>query len=227
MRFKSTFSTEASGSLGGLQSRPDPRGSTLRAPPKSTTTRTTRRNAAADELRQIIDIWRRVLTPAQRQEWEQFAARVPVAGRLGQTVRLDGLRWFIRQNTPRGQRTQWPLRNAPKDPVLGQATILSVIDGGRGTVEYDWSTTDPWTGQPAAELTIIATAPTNPTRTTPPGRRQQVTGLRGNTFQAFTPPAAFSPPFGFPPGSRVFIGFKISPENQGASRRVYYPVDRP
>ncbi len=92
---------QRSGAQGGIVWSHNAAGPYVRARSIPTNPNTDRQVAVRNAVRSISIAWDTVLSQAQRDAWDTYAANVAWQNRLGQTITLTGLNHFIRSNTPR------------------------------------------------------------------------------------------------------------------------------
>lgn len=92
---------QRSGAQGGMVWSHNAAGPYVRARSIPTNPNTDRQINVRNAVRAIAIAWDTVLTPAQRDAWDTYAANVSWQNRLGQTITLTGLNHFIRSNTQR------------------------------------------------------------------------------------------------------------------------------
>lgn len=92
---------QRSGKQGGIVFSHNKGGPYIRNRAIPTNPNTARQVAVRNAMRSITIAWTTILTQAQRDAWDVYAANVSWLNRLGQTIKLTGLSHFVRSNTPR------------------------------------------------------------------------------------------------------------------------------
>jgi hypothetical protein len=92
---------QRSGKQGGMVWSHNAAGPYVRNRTIPTNPNTARQVANRNAMRSISIAWTTVLSQAQRDAWDTYAANVSWLNRLGQTITLSGLSHFIRCNVPR------------------------------------------------------------------------------------------------------------------------------
>jgi hypothetical protein len=95
MLFKSNTITQASGSVGGTVYSRTKSGMVMKARSVPTNPSSKRQRAQLSGRIQAINWWNKVLTPAERQQWNEYAANVPVVNAIGTTFHRNGQQWFL------------------------------------------------------------------------------------------------------------------------------------
>jgi len=96
MLFKSQVLTQASGSIGGITYSHNKGGMYQRARAIPTNPNSTGQAAVRMYFTQAISLWTNVLTQAQRDAWDNYAANTPVTNKLGDAIQLSGQNMFVR-----------------------------------------------------------------------------------------------------------------------------------
>lgn len=211
MKFKSQVYTQVSGSVGGL-TYSHAKGGTMYSRARSipadpqTAFQVQVRNVFAG----LVNFWTSVLTDAQRNSWESYAANVPVVNQLGDSVLLSGQNWYIGANTPRAQAavklglSLAPVASAPVVYNRGEFTNPTGIayDVTTGfSMAYD--NTDAWANEVGGALLAFQGQPRNPSRLAFKGPWRLIGGVLG----AGTPPTS---PLTVSAATVALNGFAIS-----------------
>lgn len=88
-----------SGSIAGNTFARNRFGSYMRARTKPINPQSSRQTVARARIAFLAEEWSDVLTAAQRQAWETYAAAVGWTNRLGEVVHLTGFNHFVRSNS--------------------------------------------------------------------------------------------------------------------------------
>ena len=100
MQYKSQLLTQASGSVGGLTFSHNAAGLVCRARSIPVNVRSTAQSGVRAPFGALAVLWQS-LTPAQKAAWREYAANVPLTGKMGDPIYVSGLNMFLRGNTPR------------------------------------------------------------------------------------------------------------------------------
>lgn len=103
MKFKSSAFSQTSGSIGGTTFSHNRGGLYTRTRTIPTDPITARQVLMRSSFGTLANVWSSVLTPAQREIWELYAASVTVLNVFGDSINLTGQQMYIRCNTPRLQ----------------------------------------------------------------------------------------------------------------------------
>ena len=98
MQYLSEITTQASGSAGGVTASHNQHARYLRARSYPTDPKTFRQRVMRNAFRSTSTLWSDILTPAQRQAWDNYAANVPLPNALGDRVLLTGRHHFMAVN---------------------------------------------------------------------------------------------------------------------------------
>jgi hypothetical protein len=142
MKVLPTMGSMYSGSLRGITAAHNAGGLYFRGRTVPTNPNTARQQDMRSIVGGLTQSWSSTLTEAQRQAWRDYAANVPVVDRLGETMTLSGINWFIKSRASAFQVTNSTLSatasiggfNAPTTFNTGES-VLSV-----DTFEGDFTT---------------------------------------------------------------------------------------
>lgn len=95
----STLVTQASGKIAGVVFSRNRYGPYVRANAVPVNPNTDRQSVARTRLSALAARWNEVLTQAQRDAWDLYAANVTVTNKLGDQVYITGFNHYIRSNT--------------------------------------------------------------------------------------------------------------------------------
>lgn len=121
--------SSASGSIGGTTFSRNRFGAYTRRRSNPVDPNTNRQQAVKTNFGLLSTQWSLVLTPAEREDWDQYGANVPRVDSLGQTHFLSGVQWFIGLNTIRMQAGLGVQTAAPTTFNRGQMPALVSIYG--------------------------------------------------------------------------------------------------
>lgn len=185
----------ASGSLGQIVYSRNQFGPYTRARTTPTQPNTTKQTQARTDFSNRVDFWRNNMTAEERQEWNTYAANVPIKNSLGQTIHLSGFQMWMRNSllvTGSGLlMVAGPTQIYSLGDTDPNAAIISFIDTAT-TFELafddqmDWVTTD------GAGLRLQIGQPYDTTRNFFAGPWQTVDVILGNSVTPPTSPATVS-----------------------------------
>lgn len=115
--------TQISGSIGGTTWSHNRYGAYKRNRSVPVNPNTDRQVAVRNAVKAITIAWNNVLTQAQRDAWETYAANVVWKNHLGQDVYLNGLTHFVRSNVPRYRCDLARIDDAPTIFTLAAAEL--------------------------------------------------------------------------------------------------------
>jgi hypothetical protein len=162
MKLLPTLGSSMSGSLRGLTASHNKGGLYLRGRTIPTNPNTGRQQDMRSIVGGLSQEWTSSLTEAQRQAWRDYAANVPVTDKLGQSMLLSGINWWIKSRSAAFQ-------------VLGSTlTGATTIGGVDAPTMYN-------TGQSVNDVSTF-----EGDFTTPPGTVTIGGGLTGETTEDAT-----------------------------------------
>lgn len=92
---------QLSGSIAGNVFARNKSGNYVRARTKPVNPQSPRQEAARTALSELVEHWHSVITSQQRGLWENYAAKVGMKNKLGETIHLSGFNHFVRANSVR------------------------------------------------------------------------------------------------------------------------------
>ncbi len=127
MLFSSPIFSQASGSIAGLTFAHSSSGMTVRARSTPTNPDTARQRTVKHALARLSPYWGELLTQAERDAWNLYAANVVMTNVLGDAFHLTGQNHFLRANIPRIQSGISVLEIAPSVYDLGTFTAPTIF----------------------------------------------------------------------------------------------------
>lgn len=149
----------ASGSIGGTTFSHNRFGAYTRKRAIPTDPNTNRQQAVKANFAALSTAWNTVLTPEQREAWNQYGANVPRVDALGQTHYLPGIQWFIGLNTIWMQGGQTMLTGAPTTYNRGELPAFTNIVPSGGSAPVSGGT---YLGVDGTALTVHLEVPVQP-----------------------------------------------------------------
>lgn len=197
MIFKSPVYSQASGSIGGITYSRNRGGMYTRARAIPTNPGTSQQTEVRAALASLTQRWIEVLTPAQRQYWEDYAANVTVPNALGEQIHLTGLQHYIRSGVPRLQVGVALADDGPSVYNLGNFTPIGTVtaDASAQEVSIPFTNTDDWAIEPTARLIAYVSRPVNPTVNFWNGPYRFAEALAGSTPVPPASPFVVTPPY--------------------------------
>lgn len=149
MKFLPLLGTDLSGSLGGITASHNRGGMYFRNRSIPVNPNSPRQIIVRNALSELVTAWNNILTAAQRSDWEDYAANVPVTDVLGQSRFLSGQQWYLKANSPRTGAGEARIDDAPvtfTEATLSIGSIGTIVPGAAdvGTVEINFTNTDEW-----------------------------------------------------------------------------------
>jgi hypothetical protein len=142
-----------------------------------------------DSVKTLTGRWATVLTDVQRAAWNTYAANVSRKNRIGDTINITGVAWYIGNNTPRlqaalpvvddlgGPDFAYDLGN----PTFGATDIDAA--GSNATINWD-ALAQPITNDSTSTFLVYASKPYNPGRARPIAGNRLCATIPGNYSQA-------------------------------------------
>lgn len=99
MKILPMLGSAMSGSFRGITASHNKGGLYLRGRTVPTNPNTARQQTARAAVNGLMQNWSMVLTEPQRQAWRDYAANVPVTDKLGQSMQLSGVNWYVKSQS--------------------------------------------------------------------------------------------------------------------------------
>lgn len=202
-----------SGKIAGLVFMNGPGGSSVRSWQVPTNPNTPAQQAIRSAQTQLSNRWVATLTPAQRADWETYAANVTVPGRFGNPINLSGISMYVRCNTP---RIQWfggaaMLDAAPTIFNLGEMTAPSMELVNTATFNVTFNAADDWVSEDGAAMFVYCSRNQNESKNFFKGPYRQTTDfLLGSSGAPPASPQVLTLPFPAVDGNRTFFFVRVS-----------------
>ncbi len=142
--------------------------------------------AVRDSVKTLVGRWATVLTDEQREAWNTYASNVTRKNRLGDTINITGIAWYVGNNTPRLQAGL-----AVVDSLGGPLFAYDLGNPNFGATDWDAAGTNGtinWAGSPSAiandttsEFLVYASKPYNPGRARPVAGNRLAAVIPGNS----------------------------------------------
>lgn len=204
MKFKGTVIGEASGSVASLTFSHNRGGQYIRQRAIPVNPNSTQQQAVRNAMTTLSSRWLTVLTQAQRDSWNAYAAAVLIPDPLGEPRNIGGLAMYCRNNTPRIQVGLSIINVAPASMVLGDLTpptATAVASTSLASVTF--TNTDAWATAVGGALLMYFSRGQNVTRTANQGGYRYAFRINGAVSPP-TSPQTGSLPFAIVAGQRVF-----------------------
>lgn len=227
MLFQSQIYAKASGSVGGATYSRNRFGSYVRAKSMPVDPSSVHQNAVRNAMRTLSNRWVEVLTDANRNAWESYAANVPWKNKLGETVYLTGLNHFLRSNS---LRIQAGLAVVDSGPIQQTLADLSPVEFTLDTTDQKASIVfendDTWSSETGGALLVFLSPPVNPSINFFKGPFRFAKAILGDTTTAPTSPTVIDLPFHTEAGQKVFGRF-VSLRADGRASTPFRVADVP
>lgn len=201
--------TQISGSIGGTTYSHNRFGAYKRNRSIPVNPNTDRQVAVRNAVRSLTINWQTVLTQAQRDAWEVYAANIDWVNRLGQTVKLTGLNHYVRSNTPLVQHELTRQDTAPVIFNLASAELFLSATGSEATqvLTVAFSLIPDWATEAGAWQFFAMGLPQNGAIKFFGGPWRHMGIVHGGD-PAVTP-ALLNAPFPFAEGQRIWVRSRI------------------
>jgi hypothetical protein len=204
---------QRSGSTGGVVYSHNRAGAYIRARSVPVNPNTTRQSTIRGYLAALSNAWYSILTQSQRNEWDQYAANVPVFGKLGQTFYLTGQQTYVKLNTPRLQSGLPVVTVAPVDyqDAPGFVNFSATASGATQFVTVSWGGWTTWENLDDAGMLVSLGIPQIASRKffNGPWRYNDVV-LGDAAVPASSPAVLGTTPWVIQEGQRLWVKARIS-----------------
>lgn len=211
MLFKSSILAQASGSLSGTTFSHNRFGQYTRNRSIPVNPNTSRQQTIRSILTFASAAWSALLTQAQRDQWDVYAAAVPVINKLGDTVYLTGFNWWVASAVARYQAGLTPVAAGPATLVLPDTdpTLSFTASEATQALTITFDDTLTWCDEDNAGLTIFVGQPLSGTRVFFNGPFRYADKIPGSSLTPPTSTTTIDSPFVFQEGQKLFIQCRI------------------
>lgn len=200
MKYKSAMTTQASGSVDGMTASHNRFGRYMRARTIPVNPQSTQQVAVRGLFTMYSQMWANLLTQAQRDSWNLYAANVSVIDKLGDTVFLTGFNWYLASNIPRAQADGTQLPSVASGPAtfnrgtFTPPTVASVT-ASTDLLSLNFTAADAWVDEDDAAMLVFLSRPQQDTIDFFKGPYRYAGGIFGDNSSAPTSPASIALPF--------------------------------
>ena len=201
---------QRSGKQGGIVWSHNAGGPYVRNRAIPTNPNTARQVQVRNSVRAIAIAWQTILTQAQRDAWETYAANVSWTNRLGQTITLTGLNHYIRSNTPRLVSKIPRVDAAPVifDIAAADLELSATASEATQDLTIDGDAAGPWIGEADAWQFYYMGLPQNSSRKYFSGPYRLLTAVPGAGPPPF--PIVIAASFPFAADQRIWLRSRVA-----------------
>lgn len=152
---------DARGSIGGQTASRNRFGNYLRARTTPVNPGTGRQSLIRSCVQDLSQRWSGVLTQAQRNLWEVYAANITRVNKLGAQIKLTGFNHFIRSNTVRLQSAHNTVHDGPIDLTLppGDPVFACAVDEANQQISVAYNPALDWNDQDFGRMYVFMSLP--------------------------------------------------------------------
>ncbi len=164
MLYKPFLGAEMSGSMGGITASHNAGGQYFRSRVVPTDPASPGQVTIRNAVGQLASRWAAVLTEAQRDAWNVYAANTPMLNRIGESRTISGIAQFIRSNTPRIQAAKPIVDDGPMTymlPTITSSATAVLPDSATGQFDMFFENTDGWATEAGGFLFVYVGRPQN------------------------------------------------------------------
>jgi len=201
----------ASGAAGAMVASHNKGGQYVRARTTPTNPRSAFQTDVRNSLTNLASAWSSSLTQNQREAWDIYATNVSRFNRLGDSIHISGIAWFVACNTPRLQAGLSRVNDAPVNFDQGDigTTPNALFAAGGSSATITLNPADNWNGTNGSNnnMLLYASRPQNEGINffNGPYRLAAVISNRTTSSVIVTLPFAAGPA-----DSSIFFAFRIS-----------------
>lgn len=157
--------TQVSGSIGGTTWSHNRYGAYKRNRSVPVNPNTARQVAVRNSVRGLMIRWNNILTQAERDAWDVYAANVAWLNKLGQSVNLTGGSHYIRSNVPRIQAAG-VTKIVDAAPIIfnlatAEQSLASTASEATQQASVAFDNTQPWANEDDAYQFVFGGLPAN------------------------------------------------------------------
>lgn len=202
-----TIASSMSGKLGGIVASHNRGGQYFRTRTVPVNPSSAAQQVVRGILGSLASRWSSTLTATEREEWANYANAVTVVNRIGETIQLSGVNWYVAGNSLLSLAGGTVVDQGPS--VLSLADLseptFAALSAGSGDFTVAFDDSDPWANETGSYLLIFASRPTPAGRSRPIGGYRYAGQVDGDDSTAPTSPATITAPFPIDEGQRVFF----------------------
>lgn len=202
---------QRSGSSGGTVFSRNRSGAYIRARSVPVNPNTGRQVSARNLTRNLSIAWQTELTQYQRDLWDVVADLIDWQNKLGESIKLTGLNWFVRTNAARMQGGLARVDDASGVLALAQAESELGVTASEATqmLEVSFDDTKTWAQEDDAAQLVHMGIPQSPARKFFGGPWRYAGVMLGNLVVPLTSPQTIVAPFPFQEAQRVWVKTRI------------------
>lgn len=205
MLIKSALITQASGSLGGMTAAHNRAGMYLRARTIPVDPGSTSQQLIRAQMQAASVGWFEDLTDLQRVAWDNYAANVPLIGRLGDPIYITGANMYIRSRVAMAYYAVPYVDDGPANFTLATFTPITVaISEAAQLVSVSFTNTDEWANEDDAAMMVAQSRMVNSTVNYFKGPFIQRGKIDGDSVTPPTSPTTFPTAYPAVEGQRFF-----------------------
>ena len=212
-----------SGSVGGNTFSHNRGGPYVRLRGNPTQPNTPAQSALKGFFGSLATAWRVTLTPANRADWDLYAAATPLIDKIGQAFFPTGLNMFIRGNTGLLQNGNTQINAGPVAPGLPTFTAPAVVTIADSTdvASISFTEGDAWVGVDTTHLLIYASRGQGSSINFFKGPYQLAGSIDGAVIP-LTSPQNVTIPFNVSDGQKVFFRASLIDEAARKGADVFF-----
>jgi len=212
MKYEPLLTAAASGKLGGIVFSHNAGGKYVRQLVIPTNPASPQQEVIRVATAQLSNLWVNTLTQAQRDNWEAYAAAVPIPDALGNPVFIKGMPMYVRSNVSRLQSGLPRNDDGPTILDLGEFTFptFDPPDAAADEVDVNFTTGDDWVSEDDAAMLIYASRAQNATINFFKGPYRLAGAILGDSGAPPTSPATITLPFAVVAGQRIFFRARVT-----------------
>jgi len=211
MLFKGTLLTQASGAAVGLVYSHNRGGAYIRGRSIPTNPQSAQQVVVRAFMAQLANVWRNVLTAAQREAWDVYATNTSRPNRVGDQINIGGVGHYVRSNVPRLQAGLARVDTAPVIFNVGDFTQPTVISLTAATeiASIGFTNTDAWATEVGSAMLVLGSRPQNSSINFFKGP-YQFAGTIPGAVMAPASPQPITMPFNFAVAQKGFLQFRVT-----------------
>lgn len=203
--------SQASGSLGGTVFSHNRFGAYIRARSIPVNPNTARQVAVRNFVTNLSQDWNNVLTQAQRDAWNEYAANTLFTNKLGEAINLTGLNVYVGSNSQALLAGLARVNDAPIIFTQANAEEALAVTASVATqnLSVTFDATQPWANEDLGIQNVFMGIPQNAGIAFFGGPRRFAGVILGDATTPPTSPATIAAPFVFGLGQRIWVATRI------------------
>lgn len=198
---------EVRGSIGGATFSRNRSGAYIRKRATPVNPNTPRQNDARARMTNLAILWTTTLTQDQRDAWDEYAANVASTNKLGDSINLTGINWYVSTNALILQAGGDRIDDAPTlfERALSPDNLVVSASEATQQVSFGFDDGEDWANEDGGFCLVFLGLPQNASRNFFNGPFRFMDAVEGAALAAPGTPQLMDVPFPIAEGQKLFV----------------------